>query len=63
MCHINSNSEQFEIDSVESEKDIDVIFDKALEFDIYNNEKKASSVCAIIRRSYRFFNAKTFITS
>ena len=37
--YINSNSEQYEIGSVESEKDIGVTFDTALEFDIHINEK------------------------
>ena len=61
--YINSNSEQYEIGSVESEKDIGVTFDTALEFDIHINEKikKASSICAMIRRSYRFLNAKAFL--
>ena len=61
--YINSNMERYEIGRVESEKDIGVTFDKALEFDIHINEKikKASSICAMIRRSYRFLSVKAFI--
>ena len=38
-------------------------FDKTLEFDIHINEKikKASSICAMIRRSFKFLSVKAFI--
>ena len=61
--YFNSNSEQYEIGSVESEEDISVTFDTSLEFDIHINEQnqKVSIICAMIRRSYRFINAKAFL--
>ncbi len=51
-----------ELEQIESEKDIGVHVDKNLEFDIHINEKikKASSMFALIRRSFQFLDKDTF---
>ena len=51
------------LDQVKSEKDIGVIFDSKLEFDIHVTEKinKANGIFAMIRRSYKFLTKDSFL--
>ena len=60
---MNSTNGAYEIGRVESEKYICVTFDRPFEFDIHINEKinKPSSICAMIRRTYKLLNMKTVI--
>ena len=63
--YINTSDASYKLDIVSSEKDIGVTFDSSLEFDQHISEKinKANSLCAMIRRSYKFLNCKMFLPS
>ena len=58
--YIHTNNVSHKLETVTSEKDIGVTFDSKLEFDLHINEKinKANSLCAMIRRTYKFLNYK-----
>ena len=51
------------LDQVECEKDIGVIFDSNLQFDIHINEKvnKANGIFSMIRRSYKYLSKESFM--
>ena len=57
-----NNSNEHILECADKEKDIGVIFDASLQFEIHMKEKisKASSIFALIRRSYKYLNITTF---
>ena len=59
----NYNLEGQNIEWTQEEKDIGVTIDSGLKFDKHISEKvnKANSIFAIIRRAFKYLNAKTFI--
>ena len=60
---IHTNNLSHKLGAVTRENDISVTFDSKLEFDLHINEKinKANSLCATIRRTYKFLNYKMFL--
>ena len=61
--HIESNGTNFELDSVQNIKDLGIIFDSKLNFEMHMDEKinKANSLMGIIRRGYSYLNIVNFV--
>ena len=63
IYYINSNTDQQKLEKLEIIKDLGVIFDSKLKFDIHINEKvkKAYSILGVINRNFKHMTANTLI--
>ena len=58
-------TEHYSIDNVESIKDLSVIFDSYLKFELHMSEKinKAYSILGIMRRNFKFLDKDSFLVT